>query len=194
MNRLILMFVFVMLCIMTNAQQKYTISTDNPVKISVKGNSTLHEWEAVASEVIDYPTELSTTSTGDIDFENFEFKVGVASLDGGRGASMNKKIKKALQAPDHPYIIYKFSDFTILEDNIENNQMVKSTGALQIAGETMDAEVEANVALADDRLIITGAKALKMSDFGIEPPSAMFGQIQTRDDITVNFEFRYIKK
>jgi len=34
---------------------------------------------------------------------------------------------------------------------------------------------------------------MKLSDFDIEPPSAMFGQIQTKDDIVVHFNFIYNK-
>ena len=30
-----------------------------------------------------------------------------------------------------------------------------------------------------------------MTEFGIEPPSAMFGQIQTKDVITVDIKFAY---
>jgi hypothetical protein len=33
-----------------------------------------------------------------------------------------------------------------------------------------------------------------MTDFQITPPSAMFGQIETKDDITVNFELQFKAK
>jgi len=171
------------------AQTTYVLAAEEGVKVSVKGNSTLHEWEAVASEIIDHPTEIITDLKVKSGFEDFGFKVGVASLDGGRGASMNKKIKKALIATTHPYIIFASAEVELLDESV-----VKSKGALEIAGKSMDVAVDATVSLEDDQLVISGSKALKMSDFGIEPPTAMFGQIKTRDEIEVHFEFRYVAK
>jgi len=36
-----------------------------------------------------------------------------------------------------------------------------------------------------------GNEPMKMTDFGIEPPSALFGQIQTKDEIVVVFTLVY---
>lgn len=178
----------------SHAQINYVIADKDGVKISVKGSSTLHDWEAVASEVSDYPKELSAINSGAINFEAFGFNVLVESLDGGRGASMNKKITKALLAADHPNIIFDASEITLHTEESDVPNVIKSKGQLQLAGKSLEVDVEAKFILGEKELIISGSKPLKMSDFGIEPPSAMFGQIQTRDDITVHFEFRYISK
>lgn len=187
--------------------QNFKLADTDGVKVSVKGNSTLHEWEAVASEVLDYPTEFTLDLSGN-SLKTFGLKVGVESLDGGRGASMNKKINKALVAVEHPYIIFNSTSMMAVPSNDPsfptddpdfptddpNFNMVKSIGTLEIAGEKVDIEVIGTARLKDNELIVSGSKALKMSDFGIEPPTAMFGQIKTRDDIVVHFEFRYIKE
>jgi len=69
-----------------------------------------------------------------------------------------------------------------------------STGILSIAGNEQEVEVAVTGQLtAEGQLTFKGSKALKFSDFDIEPPSAMFGQIVCGDEITVHFEFHYIK-
>lgn len=194
MKNLIFLLSFLLVGYLGKAQTTFTIAPDDAVKVSVKGNSTLHEWEAVASEIMDYPTELSIDLDGPTGLEDFGFKVGVESLDGGRGASMNKKIRKALLSADHPHIIFNAKDVEVVPSDSEDYNQIKTKGPLQIAGKSLDVDVEAKISFGDNELIISGTKALKMSDFDIEPPTAMFGQIKTRDDITVHFEFRYVAK
>jgi len=190
MRFLLLILTFISFTSYIQAQQAYVSASDNPVKVSVKGSSTLHDWEAVASEISEYPTSVTTDLSSSSAFENFGFKVTVKSLDGGRGASMNKKIRKALHSTEQPYIIYKSTHVTL--ELVDEGQVLKSKGIVSIAGKEMEIEVDASVKVVDTTLIISGSKALKMGDFNIEPPTAMFGQIKTRDDITVHFEFRYI--
>jgi len=43
----------------------------------------------------------------------------------------------------------------------------------------------------NSKLSFKGTLPLKLSDFNIEPPSAMFGQIVTGDEITLNFELSF---
>lgn len=190
MKKILLSLLFLVSYSISQAQTAYVIAPEEGVKVSVKGSSTLHEWEAIASVISEVPPRLTTDLNSADGFENFGFKVGVEGLDGGRGASMNKKIRTALAATDHPNIIY-ISKSVALESSDEG-QILKTSGVVEIAGKKMDVEVDANVEILDKNLIIKGSKALKMSDFDIEPPSAMFGQIKTRDDITVHFEFNYV--
>lgn len=194
MKNLLFSLSFLLACSLSYAQTEFTIAPENAVTVSVKGNSTLHEWEAVASEIMDYPAELSIDLDGPTGLENFGFKVGVESLDGGRGASMNKKIRKALIATDHPHIIFNATYVEVVPSDSEDHNQIKTKGPLQIAGKSLDVDVDAKISFKENELVISGSKALKMSDFDIEPPTAMFGQIKTRDDITVHFEFRYIAK
>lgn len=190
MKNILLSLLFLVSYSISQAQTAYVIAPEEGVKVSVKGSSTLHEWEAIASVISEVPPRLTTDLNSADGFENFGFKVGVEGLDGGRGASMNKKIRTALAATDHPNIIY-VSESVALESSDEG-QILKTSGVVEIAGKKMDVEVDAFVEILDKKLIIKGSKALKMSDFDIEPPSAMFGQIKTRDDITVHFEFNYV--
>ena len=41
--------------------------------------------------------------------------------------------------------------------------------------------------LADGQYQVSGAYPMKMTDFGIEPPTALLGTMTTGDDVTINF-------
>lgn len=191
MKKLYLSVLAVLFLASVQAQATFTIDSENPVKVSVKGASTLHDWEAVASDVSGYPDKLEINFDAVNGISDFNFSVGVESLDGGRGASMNKKIRKALLSVDNPNITYSSASSEISKNADDDSYSIKSTGTLSLAGLDKEVEVVATAIVSDGVLVISGSHPLKMSDFDIEPPTAMFGQIKTRDDITVVFEFRY---
>ena len=99
----LLMALLSCIVITTGTAQKDTYKhLKKDTKITIKGTSTLHDWTVKAGTVTNLPEKITLNKLKD-----FSFKVKVASLDGGRGASMNKKIYKALKSKQHPYIIYK---------------------------------------------------------------------------------------
>lgn len=184
---LMLNFVFTNLAL----AQSYNLATDSSTQITVTGTSTLHGWTVAVNEVKDVPTAL-TVSENSID--SFSFSVVVNSMDGGRGASMNKKITGALKATEHPIITFEQNGIAILSDtDATGNFTLTSKGLLKMAGLEKEVEIEVTGQKTENGITLKGSKPLTFSQFDIEPPSAMFGQIVCGDDIAVNFEFRYIK-
>lgn len=157
----------------------------------VTGKSTLTDWKAEASAVIGCPAELTFNSENGT-IEHFSFQVVTKSFDGGRGSSMNEKIYKALRSSEFPYIEFNQTapaSNIATEDGIGSD--FESNGKLSIAGTSRDVRVFFKGIRDESSFIFRGTHPLKLSDFNIEPPSAMFGQIQTRDDIVVHFEIKY---
>ena len=48
--------------------------------------------------------------------------------------------------------------------------------------------------LADGTVKATGVVTIKMTDFGIHPPTAIFGRIKTGNEVKVNFELSVVVK
>ena len=172
--------------------QSFQIDREQPVQVAVTGGSTLHDWTVTCEVVQDYPSNLELTVKEGGEIESFAFSVEVKSMEGGRGSIMNTKIFNALKAEEHPYIKYRQTAPAKLGplDSDGKFQLV-SRGVLQMAGEEKEVSVDVSGQYKDGALTFTAGHPMKMSDFKIEQPSAMFGQIQTKDDITVNFDFRY---
>lgn len=173
--------------------QPYQLVADSAVTINVTGTSTLHGWTVIANEVKDVPAKLTLTGSENKTIDNFSFGVVISSMDGGRGASMNSKISKALQATEHPMITYTQSEPAILTDLQDDGAFkLQSKGTLNMVGQAKEIIIEVMGQKTTDGIILKGSQPLKFSEFEIEPPSAMFGQIVCGDDIAVNFEFRYV--
>lgn len=170
--------------------QSYNLAADSSTQITVTGTSTLHGWTVTAKEVQDVPATIIISEQNTID--SFSFGVVVNSMDGGRGASMNNKITGALKATEHPIITFQQSEpAAISEIDVDGNFTLTSRGVLKMVGLEKEIEIEVNGQKTEAGLVLRGSKPLTFSQFEIEPPSAMFGQIVCGDDIAVNFEFKY---
>ncbi|HPX05794.1 MAG TPA: YceI family protein, partial [Tenuifilaceae bacterium] len=66
---------------------------------------------------------------------------------------------------------------------------VSTTGTLTISGVTQNVTINATGKLLPNGAIeFTGEKALKMTSFKVEPPTAMFGAMKTGDEVTIDFK------
>lgn len=104
---------------------------------------------------------------------------------------MNADLYDALDAKDHPFIRFELAEAEALRlraDSAGRNSL-RVTGYLMLAGTRKPVEVHVRWwRSAEGQVRAYGEKALRMSDFGIEPPTALLGLIKARDRITVRFE------
>lgn len=172
--------------------QTFKLSPDTPYEVSVTGSSSLHDWTATVNKVIDIPPTMTLDLSDGAVVKTFGFKAEGKSMDGGRGSTMNNKIYKAVKCDVHPFITYEQSSPAKLKAVEKGQYKLLSKGKVSIAGKEKEIEVEVMAYLKDGVLTFKGEKPMKLSDFEIEPPSALFGQIETKDDITVNFTVNYV--
>ncbi|UZR96033.1 YceI family protein [Chondrinema litorale] len=179
--------------------QSGTFKLTSESEVSVDGSSTLHSWKTAVNTV---EGELQAGNK----FAKMKLKEGeevgtvalkfeVASMDGGRGDAMNDKITNAFKASENPYIEFKSTEPAVISsitNKVDNIFLITSKGELSMAGKTQPVEIQLEGKFIDANTIqFTGKREMKMSDFGIEQPSAMFGTIVAGDDITVNFDLKF---
>jgi polyisoprenoid-binding protein YceI len=71
---------------------------------------------------------------------------------------------------------------------------VVATGNLNIAGVTRGVTIHAKVnSTANNNITIEGAVPLRMSEFGIDPPNALFGALKVSNNVTIQFKTNLIK-
>ena len=66
-------------------------------------------------------------------------------------------------------------------------------GNLTIAGATKPLEIIFDAKVSSNKIVLSGSKSLKMTDFKIDPPKAMFGTITTGDEVIIKFETVFTK-
>ncbi len=150
-------------------------------KVWVDGTSTLKNWSAKIST---FDGKIEVDSLGNVTSVVLNFDA--STMDGGRGPDMNAKIYKALKTTEYPMITF--------EGNLGNTDAdfdLSTEGTLSIAGQSAKVLIQGNGSL-EERL--TGSHALKLSQFNIEPPTAMFGQIVCHDDLTIGFDLSFTQQ
>ena len=122
-----------------------------------------------------------------------QVSVPVGSLTSGN-PGMTRDMYKALKKNQFPMIRYEFTRLVGIPvpqktDTLVTRFKLKVEGTLEIAGKKksilMDVMVERH---KNDRFKIFGKKRVKMTDFGITPPSAFFGLIRAHDQVDIIFD------
>jgi len=185
-NALVLSMIFAFIAVHTNAQQVFEINSSNSSMI-VKGTSSLHDWEMETTD-FDASTKLEITDEKVSEILNVSFSTPVKKLSSDKWI-MDKNAHEALEEDDHPKIIFSLK----ADDDIKlQGKNVTIPGNLTIAGKSREVSVLCTYNIISPRqLKVTGNADLKMSDFGIDPPTAMLGTLKTDDDITVEFEMEF---
>jgi polyisoprenoid-binding protein YceI len=157
-------------------------------KLWIEGGSNLHGWSCKASS-IDAMIEVDEAflkSTSPTLLKKLQVKVPVRNLKCGHGG-MDNNLYKALKADDVPEISYILGTFDVVAGALDSFT-VKSVGTLKVAGteKTVNMDVTASK-LADGSVRAEGELPLLMTDFGVKPPTAMFGTLRTDNKIIVKF-------
>lgn len=165
------------------AQKTYQVKSQNLV---VSGTSNLHDWTANVSKA-NGSAQLDVTNGKLNSVQNIDLKVDAQSLKGSKGNIMDGKIKDALNAKKFPTITYKAAKGTVTEQS--GTYKVTTNGTLTIAGVSQNVTLDAvGKVLPNGDIEFSGVKKLKMTDFKINPPTAMLGTLTTGNDITLNYK------
>ncbi|MBU8881926.1 YceI family protein [Kaistella sp. DKR-2] len=152
------------------AAQKISSKT---VKTTVTGTSTMHDW-SMTSTAGSFSGNVAGNTITDI-----TYGMGSKTLKSGKGA-MDSNAYKALQADKYPNIT-----FTATSVNMGKGTM---TGKLTVTNVTKTVSFPVTVAKSGNNYTITGTESIKLTDYGVTPPSFMMNTVKTGNDvkITVN--------
>lgn len=156
--------------------------------ISVKGTSTLHDWESIAEKS---KATIVINNYEDAEIEQLKLTVDVASIKNTKGhKTMDKLTRKALKSEGFPQITYVFIKGEVVSNTAEE-LTVKLLGDLAIAGKTNQISVLTTIDKSHTSVTLKGTHKLKMTDYGVDPPKALFGTVKTGNEITIDFSVKF---
>ncbi len=159
--------------------------------LKVEGTSNIHDWHLEAKEMQgDIKVQLEEGQLVKIDQLNFS--VTAESLESGKGG-MDKNTYKALKTDDNKKITYQLQKVGNIDCTSNSSCKVTTTGYLTIAGTKKAVELIFDAKVNGDKIVLSGNKKIKMTEFKVDPPTAMFGTITTGDDVNVKFQAVYSK-
>jgi polyisoprenoid-binding protein YceI len=176
--------------------QQETPSKPQPVATMViEGGSNVRDWHA---DVSDVRTDLVLTGFSGNDlrdlkaghFRSLVVRIPVRNIDTGN-RSFTRNLQKYLLMEEHPEIVYRLQQVDDISMEGEH-AVIGSTGSLTAAGRTTTVSMRTHASMNRDGSIqFKGEQPLRMTHFGIEPPTAVMGTIKAHDAVKVKYDLRY---
>jgi hypothetical protein len=168
--------------------------------IQIDGTSNLHNWTIQGTVIQGYidVNEIHLLDPQALELSDLEqvlksvkthVEIRVRSLKSGH-SGMDKNTYKALKADQYPNILYDLEQVSLRTrpQPPQRTATFDTTGRLSLAGATRQIHMPVTVELSgDEQFQLSGQIAVKMTDFGISPPTALLGVLKTGDEMTIRF-------
>ncbi|MFL5500039.1 MAG: YceI family protein [Gemmatimonadaceae bacterium] len=164
-------------------------------ELTIAGTSSMHDFHCKTDKINAY-VDVDPGYTRDLTkvarpIVSVKVNIVARTLSCGN-STMDNNMYKTLKADQNPLIQYTLAGYDILDGTASPSSFAaKTTGTLVISGQqkTIDMKIKAD-RTADGKAIAQGEQDLKMSEFGITPPSFMFGRLKVGDEIKVKFTLK----
>ncbi len=168
---------------------------DPASELTIEGTSSLHDFHCKTNKLNAY-VDVDPGYTKDLTkvarpIAAVKVNIVVKTLTCGNG-QMDRNMYSTLKADENQLIKYTLSGYDILDGTASPSAFTaNTTGTLVVAGQEKPIAMKINAErLSDGKAVAQGEQKLRMSDFGISPPSFMFGRLKVGDQIKVKFNLK----
>jgi hypothetical protein len=169
-------------------------------RLWLEGDSTLHPFTSQSSQL----TVMSELAPGPgapipaiLDkqaLKRFEFSLPVDTLK-SKEKTLDKNMYKALKAEKCPTIDFHMSKYEVKPASGGGNERpVQATGTLKIACEEKLVTLDAILQPDAENLRVKGEYTLKMTDYGVKPPTMALGTIRVKDKVVIHYDLSLLPK
>lgn len=184
----IVAFVILLLAGFTSNAQVFTLDNSQSSMV-VYGTSNIHDWEINAEN---QKGLIEISKEDQIQLSKLQITVKTESLKSGK-KGMDKNTFKALKTDKYKDVEFELNKAEILTKVGENKYQVTIAGDLSVAGIKRQKSITTTITNNSEKIVLSGSVELVMTDFNIEPPTALLGTIKTGDAVTLKFTAVFIK-
>lgn len=183
------------LAILVPASGAWTVANEQLVlqpqsRLWIDGTSTIRSFTCRAGEVnavveVNGANAIPGLLTGEKDVKAVQVTVPAEKMDCGNG-KMNDHMRNALKVAENPTITFTLKDY----DVTKNADGISGTinGTLDLGGVKKPISLQATGANEGGMLHVNGVYELKMTEYGLKPPTLMFGRIKVGETVKVGFD------
>jgi len=180
------------LILTTQISVAQTFKVNTPAsKMEVLGTSNIHDWEILAKD-FQGTINLELENGQLVKISQLDFSVIAESLESGKGG-MDKNTYKALNTDKYKTIIYKLVKVNDIDCTSKSPCKITTSGYLTIAGTKKPIDITFDSKISNGSIVLSGNKSIKLSNFNIDAPTAMFGTITTGDEVNIKFQAVFTK-
>lgn len=162
--------------------------------VTIDGTSNLRDWKENVGQVSG-AMEAEINTNGTIDLTSIRIKMVVLSIKSDMGRVMDNKTYEALKANRYPEILFTVDAPLKLPPMKNCGTAIPVKGNLLLAGVCKPVIMEISTIQFDrGTLQLEGCEHLTITDFGVRPPTALFGAMRASPDITIHFKTNFINQ
>jgi len=157
-------------------------------RLWLEGSSNVRDWRCDATSLdASIDLDASAERSGETRVRRVQVRVPTYSLTCGR-SQMDRIMYKALHVDDEPDCRQIVGRFDVIADDEARESLVMQ-GTLRVAGVERVVNVPVQLEqMRDGTIRARGALPILMTDYGITPPTALFGVLRTENRIIVKFD------
>lgn len=168
--------------------QNSTFTIQPGYELTVDGSSNIHDWHAdatsIEAELVLSGFNGSLESLTSNAFESLSMTIPVEDLDSG-SRGLDRNLRNNLNADDFPNITFELSEVTSVEQS-GDGLLITAEGSVTAAGSAHPVVMTVNATVdSEGGLQFSGTQPLKMTDFNIDPPTALLGTVRAADEFSV---------
>ena len=158
--------------------------------VTIHGTSNLHEWDEKVG-IVSGNSSVKWNVDGSFDIETVSIKMDVRSIRSDKGSVMDNNTYKALKGEAHPQITFALNK-TLKAMQFHSAKIIPAKGNLTIAGVTKPIDMQVKVFMHNKgKMSFEGSQVIKMTDYGISPPTAIFGTLKTGNIIVLKYKINF---
>ena len=155
--------------------------------VTIHGTLSIHNWVETVGEVTG-EMKAAPHAGGGTDLNSIRITMIVRSIRSDMGKTMDNNTYKALKAEADPEITFRLGDPVTLTAAGGKRGPIALAGQLTLAGVTRPTILWINdFSIWPDSMRFEGKQSIKMTDFGVKAPSALFGTLKVGPVLTINF-------
>lgn len=173
------------------SQAKYNATPSSENSILIEGTSNIHDWEILAKN---FTSQIDlSVSEGKLEKVNsIDLSIPVKGFDSGK-SKMDKNTYEALNEDEYKQVSFTSSIPVQLVETSTGVYKAMVQGELTISGTTKPVEIPLELHKTKAGFTLKAAQDLDMKNYGIEPPTALFGTITTGDTVNIIFNLTHYK-
>ena len=159
-------------------------------RLWIDGTSSIRSFSCKAAEVnavveATGPNAIPQLLLADKGVKSVRVTVPAERLDCGNG-TMNEHMRKAIKLTEFDSIEFRLTDYDVARsaDGVSGTL----NGTLLLGGVTKPVTLKADGKPEGGMLHITGSYDLDMTEYGLKPPTLMFGRIKVGRTVKVNYD------
>jgi polyisoprenoid-binding protein YceI len=174
-------FLFLWISITGIGQTLFQLSNESDFKIV--GTSTLHDWEMVSKQ--SKGNAYFQMENGEIlSAKDVKISIPSKSLKSGKNG-MDKNAYAALKTDTYQEILFELSSLN------KKGTGYEAVGQFEIAGVKKKVNLPVAIQMVGQKVQVSGKYPFNLTDYQIDPPTAVLGTIKTGNAVTVHFQLLF---